>query len=38
MMIYRDIGADVDVDNQEPFAYLVSWAANKISDVRAKLL
>lgn len=38
MMIFRDIGAEVDLDNQEPFAYLVSWAANKISDVRVKLL
>lgn len=38
MMIFRDIGAEVDLDNQESFTYLVSWAANKIADVRVKLL
>lgn len=36
MMIYEYIGASVDLYNQEPFAYLVSWAANNITNAKMK--
>lgn len=31
---FRDIGAYVDIDNQEPFAYLVGWIADCIYQVK----
>lgn len=31
MSIYHDVGAVADANNQEPFAYLVGWAAQCIS-------
>lgn len=33
MDMFRDIGADVDTDNQEPFAYLAGWIADCIDQV-----
>lgn len=30
MKIYEYVGAEVDMDNQEPFAYLVGWIADCI--------
>ena len=38
MMTFEYIGASVDLDNQEPFAYLVSWAANNIANARMAML
>lgn len=34
MDIFRDIGAEVDIDNQEPFAYLAGWIADCIDQVK----
>lgn len=34
MDIFRDIGADVDIGNQEPFAYLAGWIADCIDQVK----
>lgn len=31
--LFRDIGAEVDIDNQEPFAYLVGWIVKQLSNV-----
>lgn len=37
MDIFRDIGADIDTDNQEPFAYLVGWIADCIEQVKRNI-
>lgn len=34
MDIFDDVHCDVDVNNQEPFAYLVGWIADCIDQVR----
>lgn len=34
MMIFKAIGASVDLDNQEPFAYLVGWVADCCEKVK----
>lgn len=33
MDIFGDIGAEVDIENQEPFAYLAGWIADCIDQV-----
>ena len=34
--IFRDIGASADVDNDEPFTYLVSWIVKCCEQVKAE--
>jgi hypothetical protein len=32
--IFKSIQADLDIDNDEPYAYLVGWIANEIDKVK----
>ena len=34
MDIFGDIGAEVDIENQDPFAYLAGWIADCIDQVK----
>lgn len=34
--IFNYIGAPIDINHQEPFAYLCGWAANCMNEVKSK--